>query len=90
MKKIYTYRARVTTEGTVSIEADSLAEADVIRSQIIEWDCAIVNMEVGSGETFIDATGQEDADADDGTHYMDTPRTNAALNASALDEQESL
>ena len=82
--KIYTFQARIITEGTVSIEADSLETAERLRGLLVKHDCAQVNVEVGSGETKLSVVGIEDATPNDGHHFMQTPRANAVQNAEAL------
>lgn len=92
MKKIYTFRARHTTEGTISIEAETMQEAEKMRARLQENNAGVMNTEQGSGELFIDATGTEDSTPEDGTHYWTTPADNAKENADALaelDQEES-
>ena len=88
MSKIYTFRARHTTDGTVSIEAETIQEAEAMRARLQENNAGVMNTEQGSGETFIDATGTEDSTPEDGTHYWTTPAENAKENAEALADLE--
>lgn len=86
MTKIFTFNAHITTEGTVSIEAETLEEAVVKIRKLDEADSIKVNIEIGAGHTSVDHDGYEDSDADDGNHYFQTPRDNASENATALSE----
>lgn len=88
MSKIFTFRAKSITLGTVSIEAETIEEAREKRKELLDADLGALNIELGAGEMQIDATGHEDNYADDGNHYMQTPRENAIENAALLKEIE--
>lgn len=92
MSKIYTFKARSTVEGFVSIKADTLEQAEKIRADLQGNNRGEINIEVGSGELFIDAVGVEEANENDGNHLMATPYENAETNAAEhedlLDELE--
>ncbi len=85
--KIYTFKAKETTEGFVSVEAPDLELAKTIAHTLSKHDIAIFNVEQGAGELDIDLdSGHEDEDADDGNHLMSTPRENAKENEDALND----
>lgn len=89
MTKIYTFDAESTAHFQVSIAADSLDAARKLIEKLDRADEVKGNLEVGSGRLTVDfvsrASGREDSDPDDGSHYWTTPRENAAENAAALE-----
>lgn len=86
MSKIYTFRAKSITLGTVSIEAVNIQEARELSRKLLAADTIAINMEQGAGEVRLSDMGHEDTNPDDGTHYFTTPRANAAENAELIDE----
>lgn len=86
MSKIFTFRAKSITLGTVSIEAETLEEARELSRKMLAADTIVINMEQGAGEVRLADMGHEDLSPNDGNHYMQTPRENAKENAEVLKE----
>lgn len=83
---IFNFKVEVVTDGIVSIEAETLADAVASVNVLQKYDREAVNVEMGSGETRYSEEGFEDKSPDDGTHYFMTPRSNAKANAEILKE----